>query len=156
MLNAFRPLLLLAALSALVPAAAQDAAPPPPVEIRSQREDAGARVRQVERAGGRVLQAEPMQRGGQEVYRFKVLTPEGRVRVMQGEPQRNRPESSGTRETRPRSAGFDRSTELTGRRRDFRNDTGTDVARAREERERMRRAQDSQPAPRAAGEPASE
>ena len=51
-------------------------------ERRSGREDAGARVRQVERDGGRVLQAEPMQRGGREVYRLKVLTPEGRVRVL--------------------------------------------------------------------------
>jgi hypothetical protein len=78
MLNALRPLLLLTASLVALPAVAQEA-PPPPIEIRGQREDAGARVRQVERSGGRVLQAEPMQHGGREVYRFKVLTPEGRV-----------------------------------------------------------------------------
>lgn len=156
MLNALRPLLLLAALAPLAPVVAQETVPTPPVEARSQREDAGARVRQVERSGGRVLQAEPMQRGGQEVYRIKVLTPEGRVRVLQGEPQGRPQQQTGPRETRPRSSGFDRSSELTARRRDFRNDTGTDVARVREEREQMRRAQERQQVPRAAGEPAGE
>lgn len=78
MLNALRPLLLLAALAVAMPAYAQDPGAAPP----SQREAAEARVRQVERDGGRVLQAEPMQRGGREVYRLKVLTPEGRVRVL--------------------------------------------------------------------------
>ncbi|HEX4853360.1 hypothetical protein [Arenimonas sp.] len=73
-----RPVLLLIAFVAMAPVQAQDQAPRP-----SQRDDAGARVRQVERDGGRVLQAEPMQRGGRQVYRLKVLTPEGRVRVLQ-------------------------------------------------------------------------
>lgn len=83
MLNVLRPLLLIAALIAVPTAHAQQA--------RAQRDDAGARVRQVERDGGRVLQAEPMQRGGEEVYRLKVLTPDGRVRVLQGQPsERNR------------------------------------------------------------------
>ena len=76
--NALRPLLLLAALVAVVPAQAREDAAPRTMP----REDAGARVRQVERDGGRVLQAEPMQRGGRQVYRLKVLTPEGRVRVL--------------------------------------------------------------------------
>lgn len=78
MLNALRPLLLLTALAVAMPAYAQDPGPAP----SSQREAAEARVRQVEREGGRVLQAAPMQRGGREVYRLKVLTPEGRVRVL--------------------------------------------------------------------------
>src|SRR5690606_1705612 len=52
------------------------------VRRASLREDAGARVRQVERDGGRVLQAQPMRRGDRETYRIKVLTPEGRVRVL--------------------------------------------------------------------------
>lgn len=73
-----RPLLLLIALAVVAPVQAREDEAPRP----SQREDAGARVRQVERDGGRVLQAEPMQRGGQQVYRLKVLTPEGRVRVL--------------------------------------------------------------------------
>ena len=73
-----RPLLLLIVLGTAAPAwAREDVAPAP-----TQREDAGARVRAVERDGGRVLQAEPMQRGGRQVYRLKVLTPEGRVRVL--------------------------------------------------------------------------
>lgn len=38
--------------------------------------------------GGRVLQVRPMQRGDREIYRMKVLTPEGRVRVMQDDPRR--------------------------------------------------------------------
>ncbi len=61
-------------------AAADDAerAPePPPSELRDS-------VRRVEReTGGRVLRVEPVRRGGQDTYRMKVLTPEGRVRVMQ-------------------------------------------------------------------------
>ena len=73
-----RPLLLLIVLGTAAPAwAREDVAPAP-----TQREDAGARVRAVERDGGRVLQAAPMQRGGRQVYRLKVLTPEGRVRVL--------------------------------------------------------------------------
>jgi len=82
MLNVVRPLLILAALFLVAPAHAQDPPADPAAEPRSQREDAGQRVRQVERDGGRVLQAEPMQRGGRETYRIKVLTPEGRVRVL--------------------------------------------------------------------------
>lgn len=70
---------MLLALVAMAPVQAQQEPPPAP----TQRDDAGARVRQVERDGGRVLQAEPMQRGGRQVYRLKVLTPEGRVRVLQ-------------------------------------------------------------------------
>jgi hypothetical protein len=79
MLNVLRPLLLIAALTAVPTVHAETARGP-------QRDDAGARVRQVERDGGRVLQAQPMQRSGEEVYRLKVLTPEGRVRVLQGTP----------------------------------------------------------------------
>lgn len=77
MRNALRPLLLTLAFAAPAGAWAQDGVGEP-----DRREDAGAQVRQVERDGGRVLQAEPMQRGGREVYRLKVLTPEGRVRVL--------------------------------------------------------------------------
>ena len=52
-------------------------------------EDVGLRdsVRRVERqTGGEVLRAEPMQRDGREVYRLKVLTSDGRVRVVQDDP----------------------------------------------------------------------
>ena len=44
--------------------------------------------------GGRVLQVRPVQRGDREVYRMKVLTPEGRVRVMQDDPRRRAREAA--------------------------------------------------------------
>lgn len=47
-------------------------------------------VRRVERTtGGEVLRAEPMQRDGREVYRMKVLTADGRIRVVQEDPRKN-------------------------------------------------------------------
>ena len=162
MLNVLRPLLLVAASVVTLSAFAQEpAAPPastsaPPIQVRSQREDAGARVRQVERAGGRVLQAEPMQRGGREVYRFKVLTPEGRVRVMQGEPRDAgtdpfRDDRADAERRRQQQIGFDRRSELTARRRDFRDDQATDGR----ERESTRPPEPSRPT-RAAGERAGD
>lgn len=49
-------------------------------------------VRSIERdTGGRVLRAESFSRGGNEMHRVKVLTPDGRVRVMQNTP-RSQPE----------------------------------------------------------------
>ncbi len=87
MSSALRHLLLLVVVAATANARADDE------RRRSDREDAGDRVREVERDGGRVLQAEPMQRGGREVYRLKVLTPEGRVRVI--DDQRAREPRSG-------------------------------------------------------------
>lgn len=119
MLNALRPLLLIVALTA-VPCAHAEA------QRGRQTEDAGARVRQVERDGGRVLQAQPMQRSGEEVYRLKVLTPEGRVRVLQGTPS-ERARSSEDMRTRYR----DTETRPLGNRA---------LARDREERARERRA----------------
>lgn len=120
MLNVPRPLLLIAAL-VVVPCVHAE-------ERGGQRDDAGARVRQVERDGGRVLQAEPMQRGGEEVYRLKVLTPEGRVRVLQGAPsERNR---AADERMRQRESGT----------RPLGNQA---LARDREERTRERRAADS-------------
>lgn len=120
MLNALRPLLLLAAFAVVLPVPAQ-------AQRGGQREDASDRVRQVERDGGRVLQAQPMQRGGQEVYRYKVLTPEGRVRVLQGTPrQRPMPLTSDDLRTR-RSDGP-------------RPISGAGMMREREERALERRA----------------
>ena len=67
------------------------AAAPPEKEHRGQHEDLPESVRRVEReTGGEVLRAEPMQRDGREVYRFKVLTADGRVRVMQDDPDARR------------------------------------------------------------------
>jgi hypothetical protein len=60
-------------------------------EVRGQREELPDSVRRVERqTGGEVLRAEPMQRDGREVYRFKVITADGRVRVMQDDPNTRR------------------------------------------------------------------
>ena len=66
--------LMLAALVASVPALARDA--------DSRLPDA---VRRVEReTNGQVLRAEQMRSGSERVPRLKVLTPDGRVRVMRG------------------------------------------------------------------------
>jgi hypothetical protein len=49
--------------------------------------DLPASVRKIEReTGGEVLKAQPMQRDGREVYRVKVLTPQGRIRVVEEAP----------------------------------------------------------------------
>ena len=59
---------------------------PAPTRTRS-RSSLPETVRRVERqTGGEVLRAEPMQRDGREVYRLKVLTADGRVRVVQDDP----------------------------------------------------------------------
>lgn len=76
MLNVARPLLLLAVVAVALPVHAEEA--------RERRAEASERIREVERDGGRVLRAERVQRGGEETYRLKVLTPEGRVRVLHG------------------------------------------------------------------------
>jgi hypothetical protein len=110
MSHALRPLLLAALLTLGMPALAQDQGGDS--EPASERESAGDRVRQVERDGGRVLQAEPMQRSGREVYRLKVLTPEGRVRVLDDSRRRDsRPESIDDRrfERSDRQRGSDRA-----------------------------------------------
>lgn len=58
---------------------------------RGDSSDLPNSVRRVEQqTGGEVLRAEPMQRDGHEVYRIKVLTSDGRVRVMQDDPQQRR------------------------------------------------------------------
>lgn len=67
------------------------ATPPPATEPAPARTTPRASlpetVRRVERqTGGEVLRAEPMQRDGREVYRLKVLTADGRVRVVQDDP----------------------------------------------------------------------
>lgn len=63
----------------------------PSVRPRGHHEALPDSVRRVEReTGGEVLRAEPMQRDGREVYRIKVLTADGRVRVMQDDPNARR------------------------------------------------------------------
>lgn len=56
--------------------------------------DLPASVRRVQReTGGQVLKAQPILRDGREVYRVKVLTPQGRIRVVEEipPPLRERP-----------------------------------------------------------------
>lgn len=65
-------------------------------------------VSRIEReTGGRVLSAEKSQRGGREMNRIKVYTPEGRVRVMWDDPQRDRRDGSRRGERGPRPAARD-------------------------------------------------
>jgi hypothetical protein len=90
------PLLLLPALALLVAAGAVRANGParPAVPPATSKDAVDKRsttlpesVRRVERqTGGEVLRAVPMQQDGREVYRLKVLTRDGRVRVMQADP----------------------------------------------------------------------
>ena len=58
-----------------------------------------ASVRRVERqTGGKVLRAEPIQRDGREIYRVKIVTPQGRVRVVEddaGPPPPQAPQTDG-------------------------------------------------------------
>lgn len=59
----------------------------PRIESKSSLTDS---VRRVERqTGGEVLSAEPMQKDGRQVNRVKVLTNDGRVRVVQVDSQQN-------------------------------------------------------------------
>jgi hypothetical protein len=71
-------------------------------------------VTRIEReTGGRVLSAERRTRGGREVSRIKVYTPEGRIRILWDDPTRDREreavardrDASRERNTRP---GYDR------------------------------------------------
>lgn len=50
-------------------------------------------LRAERQTGGEVLRAESMQRDGREVYRLKVLTPDGRVRIMRDDPHERRREA---------------------------------------------------------------
>jgi len=97
-MNGFlRPLVLLVAALGAGQAMAQKRPP----KIDSPPADS---VRRAERqAGGEVIRAEPMQRDGREVYRMKVLTADGRVRVVQDDPQArdSRPKRKDTQVRRP-------------------------------------------------------
>ncbi|MEO8159980.1 MAG: hypothetical protein ABI588_01070 [Arenimonas sp.] len=89
-------------------------APPPRQDPPAQDRDRNEgglpdSVRRVERqTGGEVLRAEPMQRDGREVYRLKVLTSDGRVRVVQDDPdkprERPQPERKGKKEQSSRDS----------------------------------------------------
>jgi len=67
-----------------------------PYQQRFDPRDGGlpASVHRIQReTGGQVLRAQPIQRDGREVYRVKVLTPQGRIRVVEEipPPPRERP-----------------------------------------------------------------
>jgi hypothetical protein len=99
-------LLLLAGTAALAQSPPPQDAPEPAPRARAERPERGLpdSVRRVEReTGGEVLRAEPMQRDGREVYRFKVLTSDGRVRVMQDDPNARRDDGAGERGKRSNS-----------------------------------------------------
>lgn len=75
-----------------------------PLAAQEREERAHARlpesVNRVEReTGGKVLQVRPIRRGDREIYRMKVLTPDGRVKIMQDDPKWPRER---TREASPR------------------------------------------------------
>jgi len=94
--TALHPMLLLGTGAVWAQSAPPNAPPrqhqPPPVQRdHGQGQGLPDSVRRVERqTGGEVLRAEPMQRDGREVYRLKVLTADGRVRVVQDDPERPR------------------------------------------------------------------
>ena len=91
----FAPAIILLAAFIAVPASADQRkgddrrnSDQPRIESKSSLTDS---VRRVERqTGGEVLSAEPVQRDGRQVNRVKVLTNDGRVRVMQVDPQQDR------------------------------------------------------------------
>jgi len=90
-------LCLLAGLGLCAPASANDRDEDP----RARLPDS---VQRIEReTGGKVLQVRPLQRGDREIYRMKVLTPDGRVKIMQDDPRRSpRERDARSREPRPR------------------------------------------------------
>lgn len=85
-------------------------------------------VSRIEReTGARVLSAQRSQRGGREVNRIKLITPEGRVRVMWDDPQRARPMGGspflsrpGERSPHPAADAVRRNSERNGGPRDER------------------------------------
>jgi hypothetical protein len=99
-MNAFlRPLVLFVAVLGAGTAMAEKRSPPPD----SALPDSVRRAEQ--RGGGEVIRAESMQRDGHDVMRYKVLTADGRVRVIQDDPHRdtrgtNRPDAQDRRPQR--------------------------------------------------------
>ena len=77
-------------------AQAQQETPPPAFQEAPPRAERGRSelpesvLRAERQTGGEVLRAESMQRDGREVYRLKVLTPDGRVRIMRDDPRERR------------------------------------------------------------------
>jgi hypothetical protein len=101
-----------------------------PAPRNSRPSSLPATVRRVEReTGGEVISAEPVRRDGREVYNLKVLTPNGRVKVVQDDPNPRREQAE--REPSPRdrgSQGRDSRPRETGqpRRQEADDDGGND------------------------------
>lgn len=86
-----------------------------------------ASVRRVEReTGGEVISAEPVQRDGREVYHLKVLTPNGRVRVVQEDPQEQARNSRREPDRRQDSSRQDSGRQDQGRQNQGRQDRNKD------------------------------
>jgi len=86
-------LVLSAGLLAMTGLHAQDESPQAPTAAPRERSELPESVLRAERqTGGEVLRAERMQRDGRDVYRLKVLTPDGRVRIMREDPRERRRE----------------------------------------------------------------
>ncbi|WP_037412585.1 PepSY domain-containing protein [Silanimonas lenta] len=125
-----RPLAFAAAVACLAGEGfAQQRDPGPRPERRERSELPESVLRAERQTGGEVLRAESMQRDGREVYRLKVLTPDGRVRIMRDDPHERRREA--WRESRGEAgrAAFD------------------DIRSQREERFREPRSLRPEPAP---------
>jgi hypothetical protein len=86
-------MLLLAALAGPSLAQQEEREAPPPRFEPSRSELPESVLRAERETGGQVLRAESMQRDGREVYRLKVLTPDGRVRIMRDDPRERRREA---------------------------------------------------------------
>lgn len=80
----------------------------PPQRFEPARSELPESVLRAEReTGGQVLRAESMQRDGREVYRLKVLMPDGRVRIMRDDPRERRREAWRESRRAAMEAGFD-------------------------------------------------
>lgn len=118
MVRVVRPLLFVLALfaaSAAVGQSSRDRQANSQDQAAKQSRDQAlpASVRRVEReTGGEVISAEPVQHNGREVYHLKVLTPNGRIKVVQDDPNRGRQPRPETRSQQ------DRETRERDRRRD--------------------------------------
>jgi hypothetical protein len=108
-MNGFlRPLVFVLALLGAGAAVAQKR--PPPADPAQAPAPADSVKRAERQAGGEVIRAEPMQRDGRNVIRYKVLTADGRVRVMQDDPQA-RDARQQRRDAQPRRPERDRGNE---------------------------------------------
>jgi hypothetical protein len=98
-----KPLLRSSVLAAMIcapaPSASQDSQQYPRLPESVQRVE--------QDTGGKVLQVQPIQRGDREVYRMKVLTPDGRIRVIQDDPRHPRESVRNADEAAPRARNPD-------------------------------------------------